>query len=167
MSEVDWSKPLDDPQHEKFARLVAGGMDKDDAYRAINPKVTKQSSQSLGPRLFGKVRNRIRWFQQQSAEDAVMDMKERRVFMRRVKRVDLARFDMEKDGDLIQEIDYHEDGSVKKIKTPGKRECVMADAELAGELVEKVDINIREQPTPEQIAEAVKFSRAMGMAGLS
>lgn len=167
MSDQDWSKPLANPQHEKFAQLLASGLGKQDAYSRVNPTCSKASANTLGPRWFAKVRFRVQFLQQATADETVMDMKERRIFMRRVKRVDLAAFDMAKDGDLIQEIDYHEDGRVKKIKTPGKRECVMSDAELAGELIEKMDITVRQPLTPEQISEAVRRSPALAMIGRS
>jgi hypothetical protein len=65
-------------------------------------------------------------------------MQERREFLARAVRAKLHQIDLEKDGDLIQEIQDTESG--RKIKLPGKRECIMADAELAGELIEKHEI---------------------------
>lgn len=81
------------------------------------------------------MRGRIKELQDASATASVMTAAERRERLTRMTRVNMASFDMERDGDLVQEIIYHEDGvTPKKIKLPGKRECIMADAELAGEI---------------------------------
>lgn len=133
---------LENTQHEKFAQLVAGGMDKTEAYQKIYNDATRDSAYSAGARLFGIVRKRVRELQALSETHLVMDMQERRERLARITRADLASFDTAKDGDLIQEIDYNEDGTIKKIKLPGKRECILADAQLAGEMPEKQGQNI-------------------------
>lgn len=72
--------------------------------------------------------------QEASATAMTLTMKERREFYARVVRANIVNLDMAKDGDLIQEITYdEEDGKkIRRIKLPGKRECIMCDAELAG-----------------------------------
>jgi len=92
-------------------------------------------------------------------------MQERREFLARVVRLKMHTINLDVDGDLIQEIRPTKMGTV--LKVPGKRECIMADAELAGELIEKVDINIRAPLTPEQISEAVRRSPALALIGRS
>lgn len=67
-----------------------------------------------------------------------LNMAERRAFLARVVRCDLSKIDTNKDGDLLQEIIVNEQGT--KLKLPGKRECVLLDAQLAGEMVEKHEV---------------------------
>lgn len=81
--------------------------------------------------------NRIAFMQRASQSETHLSMKERRDFLARAVRARLHEIDMEKDGDLIQEIIDNEQG--RKIKLPGKRECIMDDAKLAGELIERQD----------------------------
>lgn len=57
---------------------------------------------------------------------------ERRERLARMVRVDLNAIDLAKDGDLLQEIAPGKYGN--KLKLPGKRECIMSDAELSGDL---------------------------------
>lgn len=116
-------------------------MDKAQAYRTVYPSANDDSARSAGPRLFAKVWSRIEELQQASASDKTLTMRERREFLARCVRADLNALDLEKDGDLIQEkiITTTESGTTIKVKLPGKRECVMSDAELAGELVGKID----------------------------
>lgn len=72
-----------------------------------------------------------------------LTMAERREFLARVVRADVTRLDTEKDGDLVQEIVINEQGT--KLKLPGKRECILLDAQLAGEMVEKVDMSLKDK----------------------
>lgn len=139
----DGSEVLDNPQHEKFAQLVAGGMDKTEAYLNISPEVARESAWSMGARMFGIVCGRVRHLQRLSATKLVLSMQERREFHARVVRVKVHTIDLEKDGDLVQAIEYNEEtGAPKKITLPGKRECIMDDAKLSGELPDKPAANI-------------------------
>lgn len=137
-AEFDPSKPLDNQQHEAFAILISQGKSNSEAYTEIY-EVPPDQAKANGARLIAKdnVSARVAWFKAQTATANVLSAIERREFMQRVKRVNLAAFDMEKDGDLLQEIirTTAPDGTVTlKVKLPGKRECIMADAELAGDL---------------------------------
>lgn len=151
---------LDNPQHEKFAQLVAGGMDRTQAYQRVYNDASKDSALSAGARLFGIVRPRIRFLQAQSATELVMDMQERREFLARVVRCQLHEIDFEKDGDLIQEIVRTEGtesrAGIEKLKLPGKRECIVTDAQLSGEMPDKSGptINLTNQINVLQITEA-------------
>lgn len=151
---------LENPQHEKFSQLVAGGMDKTEAYQRVYNDASKDSALSAGARLFGIVRPRIRFLQAQSATELVMDMQERREFLARVVRCQLHEIDFEKDGDLIQEIVRTEGteskAGIEKFKLPGKRECIMDDAKLSGELPDKPGptINLTNQINVLQITES-------------
>lgn len=130
---------LANKRHEKFAQLVAGGMKPHEAYRALpGSKAKRGSSESeCARKLLKKVEDRVKELQQASATSTTLTMQERREFMARVARVDMMTFNPAKDGDLIQEVVRDEKGT--KLKLPGKRECIMDDAKLAGELIEKVD----------------------------
>ncbi len=81
--------------------------------------------------------------EQENAKDLIsafdgklLTMLERRAFLARVVRIDMGSFDINKDGDLVQEMTTTEgpNGTTTKLKLPGKRECILLDAELAGEL---------------------------------
>lgn len=144
----DPSDVLDNPRHEKFAQLIASGIDAKAAYARVYRGVRGESAEQGGSRLSKTVKKRVRWLQSQSATATTLTMQERREFLARVTRARLDKLDLEKDGDLIQEIDYHDaesGGGLKKIKTPGKRECVMDDAKLAGEITNSglaVNVNV-------------------------
>jgi hypothetical protein len=137
---------LDNPQHEKFAQLVASGMDKTEAYLKISPGVTRDSACSAGARLFASVCQRVRSLQAASADETVMDIRERRQRLARAVRLNLTEFDAKRDGDLIIGLDRIEgtDGEpgIIKIKLDSKRSCIMSDAELAGEIPEKPSASI-------------------------
>lgn len=164
-------EPLDNPQHEKFAQLVASGVDVSVAYGKVYPKAARISVGSAGCRLFKIVHPRIKLLQAASATSTVMNMQERREFLARAKRAFIHKLDFEKDGDLIQEITRTEgskgEAGIEKFKLPGKLECVMADAKLAGELTDTVNVNLRQPLTPEQILAAVQRSPALAALGRS
>lgn len=132
---------LKNPSHELFAQHCATGTDKAEAYRTVYPKANPDSARSAGARLFANVCERVAELQAASATEKTLTMRERREFLARVVRADLDKLDLDKDGDLIQEkiVTTTEGGTTVKVKLPGKRECVMSDAELAGELVGKID----------------------------
>lgn len=102
--------------------------------------------------------NRIMELQKQSEQRSLLTMQERRDFLARVVRADMAKFDASKDGDLIQEIteevvsDHEgETKTIRKVKLPGKRECVLDDAKLAGELIDKQDLTSNGQTLVPQV----------------
>lgn len=151
------NEPLANPQHEKFAQLIASGVESQEAYSTVFTNASKASANSAGPRLFAKVRPRVRWLQSQSATATTLNMQERREFLARAVRIKLHELDLTKDGDLVQEIDYRgeeEGGGIKKLKLPGKRECVMDDAKLAGELVDKSEVKVTMPVSPADILAA-------------
>lgn len=133
---------LDNPSHEQFAQQVATGIDRAEAYKRVYLKANPDSARSAAARLFAVVCNRVIELQKATETKNTLTMIERREFLARVVRADLNALDLEKDGDLLQEKittispTGHE---TIKVKLPGKRECVMSDAELSGELVERVE----------------------------
>lgn len=131
---------LTSPRDEKFCQGIAAGKTGAAAYRAAcghNPIGAKQMAFELLQR--PEINARIEELREASESKHILTMQERRKFLARNVRVDLTKFDPLQDGDLVQEIDYHPDGKVKKYKLPGKRECVMDDAKLAGDLTERTE----------------------------
>ena len=55
----------------------------------------------------------------------------------------------------------------RKTKAADRIAAVMADAKLAGELVDRMDATVRVPLAPEQISEAVKRSPALAWIGRS
>lgn len=137
---------LENPQHEKFAQLVASGIDKTEAYRRISPEVTNDSARSAGARLFAIVCHRVRELQAKSASETTMDMRERRERLARMVRLNLTEFDAKKHGDLICSLERIDgtDGEpgILKMKLDSKRACILTDAEIAGEMPDKPAANI-------------------------
>lgn len=161
---------LENARHEAFAQAIARGMEAGEAYSQVYHDSEGRSAKSHGPRLAknGVVRARIEELQKMGEDDTVLTMKERRRFFAKVARVDLLDFDPKRDGVLVQEvveiISRGKDGEEtirKTIKVPGKRECIMDDAKLAGDLVDKVDVRGVTAATPEQILDAVRRSPAL------
>lgn len=134
---------LDNPRHEKFAQAIASGMKGVDAYKSVydyRGKAARQLAHALLKDV--DISIRVKELQEESARGTVLTALERREFLARCVRADLNALDLEADGDLIQEkiTTETEHGVTIKVKLPGKRECVMSDAELAGEL--KAGINV-------------------------
>ena len=135
----DWSLPLKNSQHERFAQLVADGLDPTDAYRAVSPNVTPASANTLGSRWFRKVENRILWLQSQTHTEKTLKRSERRELI-----APRARDPKTSNTDLAT--------------------LLTLDAKLAGEMVEKAEVTTtRVSLTPEQISEAVRRSPALAM----
>lgn len=117
------------PKHELFAQRVATGESATAAYRAIYE--TSKNADVFGPRLMGNdgIRARVATLQAASATATTLTMRERRERL-----ATRARSATVKDGDLVA--------------------IVLADAKLAGDLVEKVE---QKDTTPrESLAELRK-----------
>ena len=133
---VDRSLPLKNSQHERFAQLMADGLDQTEAYRAVSPNVTPASANTLGSRWFRKVESRIFWLQSQTHTEKTLKRSERRELI-----APRARDPKTSNTDLAT--------------------LLTLDAKLAGELVEKCEATTRVALTPEQISEAVRKSPAL------
>ncbi len=169
--------PTLEKQHlEAFAQEIARGINKTAAYRTATGKNGSGAAVIAYKWLKqDKVRLRVEEIQtalrqgRTAVENEIakevaekfrgqlMTMAERRAFLARCVRAQLHTLDLEKDGDLVQErtVTTTESGTTVKIKLPGKREAIMDDARLAGELVEKSDLNIGDQRklSADQVAE--------------
>lgn len=131
MAEIDYSQPLSNPQHEVFAQLIAGGMDATDAYRKLNPDCKPRSQIESACRLSTKVNQRVVWLQKQSTTATTMSMQERR--------------------ELLGKHGRRED-----IETRDLVAVVLADAKLAGELIDKAEVKILNPITPADVLNAMK-----------
>lgn len=134
---------LDNPQHEAFAQLIAKGTNADKAYKKVYSNCKSGAKQAASRLLttVDLVKNRVKELQEASASKTTLTMQERRERLARIVRIDLNNIDLSKDGDLVQEIidtTSPEGAHYRKIKLPGKRECIMDDAKLAGELSDRV-----------------------------
>ncbi|MEN3940690.1 hypothetical protein WJU23_05295 [Prosthecobacter sp. SYSU 5D2] len=69
------------------------------------------------------------------ANDAVLTMLEKRMFLARVVRMKGAAIDETKDADLINGVKYDKHGR-RMLTLPDKRACIELDAKLAGELAQ-------------------------------
>jgi hypothetical protein len=131
---------LSEPRHERFASLVAQGYSATDAYMECYKGCNSRRSANVGA---SKLRNqpevieRIKQLASLVTTRDCLTMRDRRLFLARVIRANPSKLDMEKDGDLCEQWRVTPEAII--IKLPGKRECIMDDAKLAGDLVEKVE----------------------------
>lgn len=139
---------LKNQRHEAFALNVAKQFSDVEAYRkAFKCSKANAIKNAWTLRENKGITARISELQKKAESATVMTMRDRREWMSRVKNVNLYTFDPEKDGDLADEIVINSDGS-KRIKLASKRACIMDDAKLAGELIEKTDLVTDGQALP-------------------
>ncbi len=156
---------LDNARAERFAQYVAKGMLPIDAFRKLDGKGKRPGDGPSATRLLKIAKARIAQIQADSKTALTMDMQERREFLARCVRLKMHEIDLDKDGDLVQEITRTEGSKgkagVEKLKLPGKRECIMSDAELAGELTEHIEISGTIKTTRADLLAAVRRSPAL------
>lgn len=152
--------PLRNTRHEKLAMLIAEGKDGTEAYRTVYKCKNRATARANVARLLANatgvslLAERIMELQSKTEDEWSMTQKERRKFMARTVRANLARLDLDKDGDLLAEYiteDLKEGGQRIKVKLSDKRACVMDDAKLAGDLVDNVDLTSGGEPMAMQI----------------
>lgn len=140
----DGSKPLANRKHERFVRLIAlGEMSPSEAYRAsITTRGTKKTSNEESSKMMKRpeIIARVAWFAQrveerlkEEAEDVVLTVVEKRMFLARVVRTPAG--ELTKDSDLCQEWSESSTdvGSSMKVKMPDKLKAIQIDNDLAGE----------------------------------
>lgn len=134
--------PLKNRRHEAFANEVFRQMPKGgntaDIYRKFYPKVSRKASDAAASRLLKTVKVRISEIQSTVTARSALTMAERRDFLARVVRANPKALDLDKDGDLLEE--FSQEAGKIRFKLPSKRGCVMDDARLAGELIERTDL---------------------------
>lgn len=138
--EVDYSIPLRSSKREKFCQKVIEGKNAIDAY-VVAYKTTRSNADANSHlvRNSPDVNGRIQYLQGQITSSIVLSMRERREWLARVVRANVNDLDIEKDGDIVEEIIIDANGK-KRFKLPSKRACIMDDAKLAGEIIERSDI---------------------------
>lgn len=141
---------LKNERHEAFAFEVFKGMPKGidpiDIYRKLYPKVSKQSAPAAASRLLKIVKDRLQELKTSVYGKALLTMTERREWLARTVRANIKHLDLSVDGDLPEEIT--EENGKTRIKLASKRACIMDDARLAGDLIEKIDHTTDGQPLP-------------------
>lgn len=135
-------EPLENPKHERFVQFVAAGVDATEAYKRTYPKAKGAAAQAASSRLLKNVMPRLSRLQEASATDSVMTLIEKRMIS-----AEIARDQKQRAADRIA--------------------AIMADAKLAGELSDTVNVNLRQPLTPEQILAAVQRSPALAALGRS
>ena len=128
---------LANPRHEAFARSICNGTDGTAAYLAVHPKVARKSAQVGGSRLLSNpiVRARVAELQEAAATTAVLTARERREMLARCART-------------IQ------------MQPRDLAAVLLADANLAGELVRRTDQTVDERRllSPERREELLRAS---------
>lgn len=155
------SAPLEDRKLERFAQHVANGDSAAEAYRKVNKKASPASAETHGPEWLRRrqVSVRVDWYRKavqdkamQEAENAVLTMAEKRMFLARAVRTAIG--EVGPDSPLCQEYtrtqkmvgrgDEAVPWDVEKIKSVGKLEAIKIDNDMAGELpVPKIEVVIR------------------------
>lgn len=139
---------LKNPSHERFAQLVAAGINQTDAYQVVFNPDKRETAHSAASRLlrenkFPEVVERVRSLQRRSAEAEVMTLIEKRQFLRQVVMTPIAQVDANSILCHTNEITTHvKDGLVttnEKTKTFDKLKAIEIDAKLAGELAPEDD----------------------------
>jgi hypothetical protein len=137
------SKPLENPKHERFALLLASGeVSASEAYRLrVSAKGTAKSSHEAASRLAEsvKVASRIQWLKaeavkkaEQKAGAVTLSMAEKLEFCARVVKLNtLEAIDEEKNGDLVNGVEFGEFG--RKLKIPCKLAAMKLHNDLAGD----------------------------------
>lgn len=90
---------------------------------------------------------RIAELQQKSETKSTLTMQERREWLARSLRANPKDLDLDKDGDLLEEYTKGGDG-MERIKLAGKVSVLMADAKLAGELIDRQDLTSNDEALP-------------------
>lgn len=129
-------------QHEKFAQLFARGVDATEAYKKAYPGSKGASAQAAASRLLKTVMPRVQGLRGAAVTETVMDITEKRMIAAEVARD-------------------------KEQRAADRIAAIMADAKLAGELSDTVNVNLRQPLTPEQILAAVQRSPALAALGRS
>jgi phage terminase small subunit len=132
---------LSGPQR-KFCEGIVAGLNATDSYAKAYPKATRRAARAHGARLVakGSIKSeiaRLRAAAQEKAGSAVLTLAEKRSFLARLLRINVAEIDVSKDGDLLAGLDRTE-GSEKteglvKLRLADKLKAIELDNDLSGE----------------------------------
>jgi len=126
---IDPSQPLRNPRHEAFVRLQAAGTGSTRAYASVY-RTKWQAAGANGTKLRARpdVMARLRYLQSETAQAAVMDLREMLEFLTRVKRIPIGRLDAR--SELLRRFVIRPQG--KRVWMLDKRACVALAAKLQG-----------------------------------
>lgn len=138
---------LKNQRHEAFAQNVAR-LDSDleayrKAFKCSRPNAIKNAwtlRENKG------IAERIAELRQKAEKRTVLTMQERREWLARSVRANAKTLDLDKDGDLVEEIIV--DGDKTRVKLASKRACIMDDAKLAGDIIDKTDLTTDGEALP-------------------
>ncbi|HUD75922.1 MAG TPA: hypothetical protein VMQ76_12695 [Terracidiphilus sp.] len=125
---------LDNPRHERFCQLAAGGMSASDSYRlsyCYGQNWRTDNADVLGPRLMGEVgiRDRIGQLRARAGASTVLTLAEAQADLSAAWRTPVG--DIDENHPLAQEVEYKADGS-KRVKAVPKLGALELLADLAG-----------------------------------
>jgi len=140
------ARALTGPQ-KRFCLGIAEGLSQKDAYLKAYPKSAKKSAEAAGSRLLSnvKVQQEVARLQKQVEEKSVLTRLEKRQFLARVVRADIASLD--RSSDLVDEWSETttQSGGSEKIKMVSKATAIQIDNRMAGhEAPEKVELTASE-----------------------
>lgn len=132
---MDTRRVLTGPQR-KFCEGIVSGKTATEAYLAAYPNATPATARKNAARVKANEGvldeiARLRAAADAAAGSAVLTLAEKRTWLARLVRSNLAGFDTDKDGDLLQSIEPCEFG--QKLKLAGKIDAIKLDNDLAGE----------------------------------
>lgn len=140
---IDPAKPLENQQHEAFARMISRGKGNSEAYIAVYD-VPSDQAKANGARLIAKdsVWARICHLQAKSASNRTLSLQEKREFLANVARTAIG--DVDARSPLCQSLEEEttRHGTRRKVRMPDKLAAIKLDALLAGELREGGDTSI-------------------------
>lgn len=124
-------------KHRKFAQGLVVGMTAAEAYGAAYPKAAPDSARKNAARLAGQAEvkaevARMRAKADELAGSAVLTLMEKRIFLARIVRANLAELDTGKDGDLLTGYEDSPKTGIK-LRIADKLEAIRLDSDLAGE----------------------------------
>lgn len=125
--------------HARFCDGVVRGLNATQAYLRAYPKCSEEAARRNGSRLLTKADveaeiARMRRKAEEKSGSAVLTLAEKRKFLARVVRADLAAGDI--DGDLLQSVDFErrQDGrEIEKQRVCDKLGAIKLDNDMAGE----------------------------------
>jgi len=134
--EIATKGKLDNPRHERFAQLVASGINASESYRVAYGMTTDwrtDNADVMGPRLLGEVgiKQRVESIRTATGCSTILSLQESQEFLASVVRTPIGQIDEQ--SPLAQEVHRDgETGGVTRLTMPGKLKALELHAKLAG-----------------------------------
>lgn len=124
-------------QQRTFCEGVVKGLTLTKAYLRAYPASALKSAEANSSRLIrtDRIKKEISRLRRRTEEHAVLSLAEKRAFLARVVRCDLANIDLEADGDLLKSMVPNKFGT--KLELHDKLMAIAKDNELAGDTLPK------------------------------